>query len=199
VFALRLAVPGRHNLRNALAVLAAAEPLGVDPRQLAPGLEAFGGVGRRFEVLLDTPRLTVINDYAHHPTEVAIGAIIPARERYVNRRLLVIFQPHTYTRTKALMDDFARALDLADEVILAEIYPSRETDTLGVSSAGIAARMTRPAALAANPDEAARQARARLRDGDVVLVMGAGDIYRAAEQLAWGEGSQLGLSSGSRP
>jgi len=186
VFALSLAVPGRHNLRNALAVLAAAAPLGVDPQALVPGLQAFSGVGRRFEILLDTPDLTVIDDYAHHPTEVAV-TLAAARERYPDRRLLVIFQPHTFSRTKALCSAFAAALDGADEVILAAIYPSRETDTLGVSSDDIAARMAKHAALADGPLDAAAVARARLRDADVVLVMGAGDIYQAAQALAEGQ------------
>jgi UDP-N-acetylmuramate--alanine ligase len=180
---LRLAVPGRHNLLNALTVLAAASALGVRAAELLPGLAEFGGVGRRFECVLDSPRLTVIDDYAHHPTEVA-ATIAAARERYPDRRLLVLFQPHTYSRTKLLLDEFAQALDAADVVLLADIYRSRETDTLGVSSADIAARMTRPALLATTPDDAARQAARQLLPGDVALVLGAGDIYRAAQALA---------------
>ncbi len=180
MFALRLAVPGGHNLLNALAVLAASEGMGVDAEALVPGLEAFGGVSRRFEIMLDTPNLTVINDYAHHPTEVA-ATIAAARERYPGRRVLAVFQPHTYSRTAALLDEFAAALDEADEVILAEIYPSRETDSLGVSSQNVADKMTQPVVVVATPADAAAIAIARIRPGDVVLVMGAGDIYRAAE------------------
>jgi UDP-N-acetylmuramate--alanine ligase len=182
MFALRLAVPGRHNLMNALAVLAASEGLGVEPAALVPGLEAFGGVSRRFELVLDSPELTVVNDYAHHSTEVAatIGA---ARERYPNRRIVAVFQPHTYSRTKALLDEFAAALDAADIVVLAEIYPSRETDSLGVSSSSIAERMAVVPVVATSPDEAATIVRQLTQPGDVILVMGAGDIYRAAEAL----------------
>jgi UDP-N-acetylmuramate--alanine ligase len=183
MFALRLAVPGRHNLLNALAVLAAAEGLAVETETLVPGLEAFGGVSRRFEALLDTSELSVISDYAHHPTEVA-ATISAARERYRQRRLLAIFQPHTYSRTAALLEEFATALDAADEVVLAEIYRSRETESLGVSSKSVAERMTRPPTLAGTPEEAARAALRLKRPGDVVLVMGAGDIYRAAEIIA---------------
>ena len=182
-FGLRLAVPGRHNLENALMALAAADGLGVKPAELLPGLAEFDGVGRRFERLVNSLRLTVIAAYAHHPTEVA-ATLAAARERYPDRRLLVIFQPHTYSRTKLLLSEFARALDEADVVVLADIYRSRETDTLGVASADIAARMTRPALLASTPEDAARQARGQLRDGDVLLVLGAGDIYRAAHELA---------------
>ncbi len=142
MFELRLAVPGRHNVSNALAVLASAAVLGIDPLTIIPGLEAFSGVGRRFEVLADSPERTVIDDYAHHPTEIA-ATIAATRDRYPDRRLLVVFQPHTYTRTHALQNDFAQALDQADVAVLAEIYPAREVNTLGVSSSDIARRMRR--------------------------------------------------------
>lgn len=183
VFGLSLAVPGRHNLLNALAVLASAEGLGVRAGQLVAGLETFGGVSRRFERLVDTPGLTVVSDYAHHPTEVA-ATIAAAREHYPGRRIVAVFQPHTYSRTKALLAEFAAALDGADEVVLAEIYRSRETDTLGVSSADIAARMSQPSVPASTPEDAIVVVRQTIRDGDVVLVMGAGDIYRTAETLS---------------
>ncbi|HYI15894.1 MAG TPA: cyanophycin synthetase, partial [Thermomicrobiales bacterium] len=183
MFALRLAVPGGHNLLNALAVLATSEGLGVEAEALVPGLEAFGGVSRRFEIMLDTPELTVVNDYAHHPTEVA-ATIAAARERYPGRRVLAVFQPHTYSRTAALLTEFATALDEADAVVLAEVYPSRETDSLGVSSMNVAERMVRPVIIADSPDEAAAIANERIQPGDVVLVMGAGDIYQAAEAIA---------------
>lgn len=184
-FELPLAVPGRHNRLNALAVLASAEGLGIEPGHLCPGLIEFAGVGRRFEILREDAELVVVNDYAHHPTEIA-ATIAAARERYDDRRLLVIFQPHTYSRTRALLDDFARALDGADEVVLAEIYAARETDALGVSAASIAERMAAPVVTAGSPQEAARIAAERLLPGDVALVLGAGDIYRTAELLSEG-------------
>ncbi len=180
---LALNVPGRHNLLNALAVLASARGLGIEPAELAPGLNAFGGVGRRFEVLFDSPDQVVIDDYAHHPTEIA-ATISAARERYPGRRLVVIFQPHTYSRTKALVDQFADALNRADVAILAEIYGARETETLGVSSGTIAAQMTSPAQVVATAASAASAAARAAQPGDVVLVMGAGDITRAAARLA---------------
>jgi UDP-N-acetylmuramate--alanine ligase len=136
-FELSLMVPGRHNRLNALAVLAAAGALGVAAEALVPGLAGYAGVGRRFEIMREDAELTVVSDYAHHPTEIA-ATIAAARNRFPDRRLLVIFQPHTFSRTKALLGDFAGALDRADEVILAEIYPAREVDDLGVSSASIA-------------------------------------------------------------
>lgn len=183
MFELRLAVPGRHNVRNALAVLASAEALGIEPQRIIPGLESFAGVGRRFEVLVDTPARTVIDDYAHHPTEI-MATIAAARDRYPDRRLLVIFQPHTFTRTHALLSDFAHALDGADVAVVAEIYPAREINTLGVSSSSVAAQMRHPATVAASPAEATRIANMLAEDGDVLLVMGAGDIYQTARALA---------------
>jgi UDP-N-acetylmuramate--alanine ligase len=182
VFELRLAVPGRHNLLNALAVLAAADGLGVDAARLVAGLDSFGGVSRRFEILRDDD-LTVVSDYAHHPTEVA-ATIAAARERYPGRRIVAIFQPHTYSRTRALLVEFASALDAADIVVLAEIYPAREVDSLGVASADIAVRMHRQPSVVDQASDAAHSTRALLQPGDVVLVMGAGDIYQAAEALA---------------
>lgn len=183
MFELRLTVPGRHNVGNALAVLASAAALGIDPLAIVPGLEAFTGVGRRFEVLVDSPERTVIDDYAHHPTEIA-ATIAAARNCYPDRRLLVVFQPHTYTRTHALLDDFARALDGADAAVIAEIYPAREVNTLGVSSGDIVARMSRRATVAASPLEATSIALELTQPGDVLLVMGAGDIYQTARDLA---------------
>lgn len=183
MFELRLAVPGRHNVSNALTVLASAEAFGINPITIVQALEAFTGVGRRFEVLDDSPDRTVIDDYAHHPTEIAVN-IVAARERYPNRRLVLIFQPHTYSRTHALLDDFAGALDRADVVVIAEIYPAREVNAQGVTSADIATRMSRGATIATSPDEATRIAHELTQPGDVLLVMGAGDIYLTARDLA---------------
>lgn len=182
VFELRLSVPGRHNLLNALAVLASAEGLGLEPDALLAGLAEFGGVSRRFEVCRDD-EIAVVSDYAHHPTEIA-ATIAAARERFPDRRIVAVFQPHTYSRTRALLDEFAHALDAADQVVLADIYRAREVDSLGVSSGDIAARMTAAVQVASDPAESAQVVREMLRSGDVVLVMGAGDIYLAAETLA---------------
>jgi UDP-N-acetylmuramate--alanine ligase len=189
MFELRLAVPGRHNVSNALAVIAAADALGVDLTKLIPALATFTGVGRRFEVLVDDPHLTVIDDYAHHPTEIA-ATISAARDRYPDRRLLVVFQPHTFTRTHAMLGEFAAALDGADQTIIAEIYPAREVNTLGVASADIAALMTGSVTIAGPPADAARMAREASQPGDIVLIMGAGDIYQTSRILA-----DIGVSS----
>lgn len=182
---LQLSVPGRHNRHNALAVLAAAEPLGLDPAMLISGLNQFQGVGRRFEIRRDDFSRTVIEDYAHHPTEIQ-ATIEAARERYPGRRLLVVFQPHTYSRTRALLREFVEALDLADEIVLADIYPARETDDLGVSSVLIAKQMRTPATVGGSVEQTASVTLERCQEGDVVLVLGAGDIYRATAIIVEG-------------
>lgn len=185
MFELRLAVPGRHNRLNALAVLAASEPLGLDAEKIAEGLASFRGVGRRFELVRDDQSLAVVSDYAHHPTEIA-ATIAAARERYPGRRLLAVFQPHTYSRTAAMLEEFATALDGADLSVIAEIYAARETDDLGVSAMTIAALMDSPVEVARSPEDASRLALGLIQQGDVVLVLGAGDIVRAAAPIAKG-------------
>lgn len=182
-FELPLAVPGRHNRLNALSVLAAAGGLGVEPGELLDGLVAFKGVGRRFEIVREDRALVVVNDYAHHPTEIG-APVSAARERYPGRRLVIVFQPHTYSRTRAFLQQFAGALDQGDIVILADIYPARERDNLGVSSASIAEQMSTAVQLAGSPEDAAKRTLAILKPGDVVLVLGAGDINRAAAMIA---------------
>lgn len=178
---LRLAVPGIHNRRNAAAALAAGAALGIAPARLAAGLEEFTGVGRRFERRGEAGGVTVIDDYAHHPTEIRVN-IVAARERYPAARVVALFQPHTFSRTRQLLDEFAQALSLADEVVLAPIYAAREQDDLGVSSADIAARVAGPCvALADSVEEAGRLGAELARPGDVLLVLGAGDIPRAGE------------------
>lgn len=182
---LRLRVPGRHNRLNAAATLAAGAALGIAPNDLLPGLEEFGGVGRRFETRGEAGGVTVIDDYAHHPTELRAN-LEAARGRFPGARLWAIFQPHTYTRTKALLDDFAAALSLADQVVLTAIYPARETDDLGVRSDDIAARITGAEGrvrVVGTPQEAGALVASIVRAGDVVLVFGAGDIWKASEVI----------------
>ncbi len=180
---LHLRVPGRHNQMNALAVLAAGVTLGIDPDGLITGLERFAGIGRRMEVVYEDEHTTIIDDYAHHPTEIR-ATIQASREAYPNRRILVIFQPHTYSRTRALLPEFASALDLADAVVLTPVYPAREIDDLGVSSESIAGLMRTGAEVGDSVDDSARIALATALPGDVILVVGAGDIYTASEILA---------------
>ncbi|MCU0636447.1 MAG: UDP-N-acetylmuramate--L-alanine ligase [Gemmatimonadaceae bacterium] len=180
-----LRVPGRHNVRNALAALAAGLACGARVADMAPGLEAFGGVARRFQRLGSARGVEVIDDYAHHPTEVT-ATLEAARAAYPGRRIVVAFQPHLYSRTRDFAHAFGAALSAADRLYLADLYPAREQPIPGVSSALIAEAMRAsgqapawcgPRAILA--DALAADA----RDGDVVLTVGAGDITRTGPEL----------------
>ncbi len=180
---LGLQVPGWHNRLNAVAAVAAAAELGVEPESSVRALEAFSGVGRRFELWGQPNGVTVIVDYAHHPSEIR-ATISAARERFPGSRLWVIFQPHTYSRTRAFFGEFARALGLADEVILTPVYAAREVDPGDVSLERLARRVEpAPARLVADGRAAAEFVAERVAPGDVVLVLGAGDIWQAAPVL----------------
>ncbi len=180
-----LRVPGVHNVRNALAAVATGLALGAGFEAMRPGLEAFGGVERRFQRLGSAAGVEVVDDYAHHPTEVG-ATIAAARSTFPSRRLVVAFQPHLYSRTRDFAAGFAEALAAADATFLTALYPSREQPVAGVSSALIADRM---AAAGDAPvwqggrEQAATALAAFVRDGDVVLTMGAGDITRTGPEL----------------
>ena len=179
----RLRVPGAHNASNAMAALAVADFLGVPFRVARMALTEFRGAGRRFEVKGEADGVVVVDDYAHHPTEIR-ATLQAARQRYPRRSLWAVWQPHTYSRTHTLLADFAQAFGAADHVIVLPIYAARETDTLGVSSAGVVAAMQHPDARCAESlDEALVWLGAEARPGDVVLTLGAGDGYRVGEWL----------------
>jgi UDP-N-acetylmuramate--alanine ligase len=187
VAALALRVPGEHNRRNALAALAAAAQVGIEPAVAAASLATFSGIGRRFELKGEARGITVVDDYAHHPTEIAVN-LRAARERYPGRPLWVVFQPHTYSRTRLLLREFAEALAGADRVVLLDVYAARERDTLGVSADDIAALLPRAPLRAATPDAATaalldRYHHGELAPGAVVLTLGAGDVWRVGEGL----------------
>lgn len=178
---LRLSLPGAHNRLNALAALAAAVGAGADPELFLRALEWFSGVGRRFEIRGVALGVTVIDDYAHHPAKIR-ATIDAARERFPNAQLRVVFQPHTYSRTRAFLEDFAAELSRADQLILTAIYPARETDDLGVSSRSIAQCIYGiPVEVVDTPAEAGARAGAVARPGDVILVLGAGDSWKACQ------------------
>jgi UDP-N-acetylmuramate--L-alanine ligase/UDP-N-acetylenolpyruvoylglucosamine reductase len=177
-----LRVPGQHNVLNSLAVMAACVELGLSPEEVARWFEGFEGAGRRFEVKGEVGGITVVDDYAHHPTEIA-ATLQAARQRYPNRRLLVLFQPHTYTRTRDFLNDFATALDLADRTYVTEIYASRERDTLGMSGRMIVERMTGRAEFVPTLKEAVQTLLDDTAPGDVVITMGAGDVWQAGDEL----------------
>ena len=180
---LALTVPGRHNLLNATAALIAMTEMGIVPGQAAAGLEAYRGVGRRFDIKGESGDVTVIDDYAHHPREIT-ATIAAARDRYPGRRVVAAFQPHTFSRTKALLEPFAAALATADRALVLDIYPARETDSLGVSASDIVRRLpAESVAAAGKPSEAAERLANEVQAGDVVLTMGAGDVTLVGPKL----------------
>ncbi len=183
-FPVSLSVVGRHNVSNSLSVIAAALELNGSVEDITRALKGFTGTDRRFEYKGSIGDITVIDDYAHHPTE--ISATLSAAARYPHKKLYVVFQPHTYTRTKALMDDFAKALCGADEVILADIYAARETDTLGISSKTLMEKIQKlgtDCVYFPTFDEILGYILKKLSPGDVLITMGAGDVVRVGEML----------------
>lgn len=179
----QLSVPGLHNVRNALAALGAGLALGLTVPQMAPGLAAFRGVERRFQRLGTAAGIEVVDDYAHHPTEVE-ATIAAARHAFPARRLVLAFQPHLYSRTRDLQHEFAVALGAADVLFLCDIYGAREAPEPGVTSALIGERIDSSVVRWHGPrPDVARALASFVREGDVVITMGAGDITRAGPEL----------------
>ena len=178
---LDMGVLGKHNALNALAAAGAAWMMKIPGEAVSRGLESFHGAGRRMEFKGTFNGADVYDDYAHHPDEV-VATISSIRASMPEKRLVLAFQPHTYTRTKALFDDFVRELKKADVLILAEIYAARERNTVGISSAHLAERIPGSVFCETLPDVTA-YLRANVQPGDVVITMGAGDIFRAGEAL----------------
>jgi len=176
-----LASPGRHNRANAAAALTAARLVGADGERASQGIASFQGVARRLHVIQDGDP-TVVDDYAHHPTEVA-ASIQALREAYPARRLVVVFQPHLYSRTAPLILEFAQALDSADLVVLTDIYPAREPSIPGVSSARILEALTKPSLYVPSRHLLPREVAKTVKPGDVVVGMGAGNIEEFAPGL----------------
>ncbi len=178
-----LAVYGRHNALNALAAAGAAWMMGLPGDAVERGLASFRGAGRRMEFKGNFRGADVYDDYAHHPGELA--ATMDSVRAMGYKRVIVAFQPHTYTRTKALFDDFVRELKKPDVVVLAEIYAARERNTVGISSRDLLAQLDGGYYCATLP-EVKEQLAALAQPGDVILTVGAGDIYRAGEALLKG-------------
>lgn len=177
----RLRLPGQHNVRNALAALAVCHGLGVEFDVIRQALADFGGVSRRFQVIGEAGDVAVIDDYAHHPTEIR-ATLAAARQRYPGRRLWAVWQPHTYSRTQSLLADFAASFGDADRVVVVDIYRSRESESLGLGGAGVAAAITHPdVAYVAGLEEAAGFILDRLRPGDVLLTLSAGDANQIGQ------------------
>ncbi len=180
----RLGVPGEHNIANAAAALALADHLDLDMERAAESLHGFTGTDRRFEYKGELHGVTIIDDYAHHPTE--IEATLKAAANYPHRTLWCVFQPHTYSRTKAFFHDFARALSHADHVILADIYAARETDTLGVSSALLCQEIRdlgTDCRYFPSFEEIEKFILENCIPGDLLITMGAGNVVNIGEDL----------------
>lgn len=178
--AVTLHVPGIHNVKNALAATAACICLGVRPAAVKYGLAGFNGAGRRFEFKGKYNGADIFDDYAHHPGE--LKALLDAVQPLGYNRIIVVFQPHTYSRTAALFDDFVAQLGRPDVTYLAEIYAARETNTLGISSADLAARID-GSLFFSSFEEIENSLRAAARPGDIILTVGAGDVYKIGENL----------------
>ncbi len=180
-----LSVPGLHNIRNALAAIASGLALGVELPAMRAGLASFSGVERRFQRIGESHGSTIIDDYAHHPTEIE-ATLQAARTAFPRNRIVAVFQPHLYSRTRDFVKEFAGALAKADEVYLCDLYPAREQPIEGVTSGLIAEKMRemKKAPRWEGPrGEAAAQLAQEVKDGDVVITIGAGDITRTGPEL----------------
>lgn len=177
---IELGVPGAHNVLNSLSVAAAAALCGMTPSQIADGIKAFHGAGRRFEFLGTYAGVTVADDYAHHPTEIA--ATLEAAGKLEHGAVWAIFQPFTFSRTARHLDEFAEALSAADHAIVSDIMGSREVNEWGVHSEQMTDKMANGVYLATFP-EIADYVAARVQPGDLVLTMGGGDVYKCARMV----------------
>jgi len=191
---LSLQAPGEHNVRNSLAALAAVHqvlpPAGLDDnmRSAAQALGRFSGTGRRFDVLGDVDGITVIDDYAHHPTKIK-ATLAAARARYPQRRIWAVWQPHTYSRTRALLDDFASSFENADRVLVTDVYAAREeaSDFDNFSAAQVVEHMSHPGArFLPTLDENISYLLQNLQPGDVLLVLSAGDADQISARVMSG-------------
>lgn len=179
-----LQVPGEHNIYNAMAAIALADRLSVDDNIIIEALKAYKGTDRRFEYKGTVGGVTVIDDYAHHPEEIT--ATLKAARNFPHKKLWCIFQPHTYTRTKTFLKEFAQALTLADGVVLADIYAARENDDLGISSATLQAEIQalgKECHYFPTFDEIENFLLENCINGDMLITMGAGDVVKIGESL----------------
>jgi UDP-N-acetylmuramate--alanine ligase len=182
VIPLELSIPGRHNARNAIAAAMALVALDFTVLEAIEAVSTYKGVGRRFDFKGESDGVIVIDDYAHHPTEVQ-ATLRAARERYPGKRLWAVFQPHTFSRTKALLGDFAESFGDADRVVILDIYPSRETDSLGISSSDLIRLIPNGAVAGGSPADAVELLNREVAPDDVVLTLGAGDVTTVGPML----------------
>jgi UDP-N-acetylmuramate--alanine ligase len=183
----KLFLPGEHNVRNALAAIGVARHLGVPAERIAAGLAKFLGVDRRFQILGDYLGAIVVDDYAHHPTEIR-ATLSAARGGYPERRIVALFQPHLFSRTRDFAREFGEALKGADVPIVTPIYAAREAPVHGISSRIISDSVPGIEFLDRSNSEIVNEMRRRLGPKDIFITMGAGDVHEIAEQLVRGEG-----------
>ena len=179
-----LNVPGKHNVSNSLAAIALCQAMNIPAEAIISGLAKFGGANRRFQYKGEIDGVTIIDDYAHHPTE--IRATLTAAANYPHKRLVLVFQPHTYSRTKAFLNDFADVLSMADVVVLADIYAAREQNTYGISSKDILNLLKEKGTDAyyfPTFDEIEKFLLKNCINGDLLITMGAGNVVEIGENL----------------
>lgn len=184
LFDVKLNVPGNHNVSNSLAVIALSCTMGLPKEAILAGLYKFGGADRRFQYKGEVDGVTVIDDYAHHPTE--IRATLTAAANYPHKRLVLVFQPHTYSRTKAFLPEFAEVLSMADVVVLADIYAAREQNTYGTSSKDILSLIKEKGTEAyylPSFEEIEKFLLKNCMNGDLLITMGAGNVVEIGESI----------------
>jgi UDP-N-acetylmuramate--alanine ligase len=187
-----IGLPGRHNVANALAAIAVGHHAGVPLAVMQKALAEFRGAGRRFEYVGEAADVTVMDDYAHHPTELR-ATIAAARERFPGRRLVGLFQPHTYSRTLYLLDEFRTCFEGLDVLLIADTYAAREPIAAGMSAEELARQVTRPKArFVATFEEAATAVLDVLKPGDVFFTLGAGDVNEVGPMVLEGLRSRAG-------
>jgi UDP-N-acetylmuramate--alanine ligase len=202
---MRLSVPGRHMALNALGALLAAIEIGASADEVLDGLAGFEGVRRRFELVgtsgVGQASVRVFDDYAHHPTEVSatLAAVRTVLEQSDGGRLLVVFQPHLYSRTKAFAAEFGRALDAADEVFVLDVYGAREQPLAGVSGASVAEHVSVPVRYLPDFSAVAEQVAAAAGPGDVIVTMGAGDVTMLGPEIVTALRVRANRSAPGRP
>lgn len=175
-----LSIPGRHNIYNALAAFAVADYLGVNSASIADSLHQFTGVHRRFEILGTFNGITVADDFAHHPTELT--ATLTAATQMGFQNVWAVFQPHTYSRTYLLLDEFAKALSIADKVVLSEILAVREVNTYNIYAKDLSDKV--PGSVWFKTfDEITDYVTEHAKPGDLILTLGGGDVYKCANQI----------------
>ena len=196
---IHLRLPGVHNIQNALAALTAARCIGINDAVIIQTLENFSGIERRFEIRYQGPLeingathdVILVDDYAHHPTAIT-ATLEAARRRFPGRRLIAVYQPHMYSRTKTFFEQFLTAFDIANVVIIADIFPGREHDSGSIHAHELVEAMVKRSPFSSsekrvmyggNVENTAALLRNTLRSGDVAIVMGAGDIYAVTEKL----------------